>query len=202
MAIWEAYSSSDPCAMSLAIGIVRVPLLSSSPLQAWGAYGATVRDSTNDMCVVTFSDGIDSLFYTVDTVRWVPTGLRIVGDTAYEAVYRWGEFQGIPVLDTVALKGDLTMGSGGIVFDSIRVNGTLGGQTEVRAAGMVGSLHHGRSAAAISLGHGVRSGTRGSVVFDLGGRLVPWRRTRPDGVAPGAAGGVYLIAPAHDNRGR
>jgi hypothetical protein len=170
--------------MSLAIAVLRAPILSPSPLQAWRALGATVYDGASATCTVKFNDGADTFKYTVDTLRWVQTALQIEGDTAYSAVYRWHDFQGMSILDTVALKGDTLMGSGGLMFDSIRVNGILGVTAGSRDRGIRHVDESVRSRSLISIGaHELRI----PHAFDLAGRAVHGIRAAPPGrfLAPG-----------------
>ncbi len=112
--------------MSLNIGLLNAPILSSASLATWQANNAEIVSEDDSTCVVSFQEPVGDTFYdytcTVDKTRWLQTILYITGYTYYHASYVYGEFQGLPVLRKVAMYRDTTMGRGGVEFYDIEIN--------------------------------------------------------------------------------
>lgn len=126
---WYTYTKSTPCAVSLNIGLLNAPILSSATLALWQANDATVAYEDDSTCIVTFEEPVGTTYnyydFTVDKTRWLQTVLSITGFTRYHAKYLYDELQGLPVLRKVALFEDTTMGRGGVEFYDIEINGEL-----------------------------------------------------------------------------
>lgn len=186
--VWKTYTRTQTCATSLATATLTAPLLSSATLEGWRTYGAVITYEDDTMVVDSFNDGTYSYRYTVDKRTWLQTGLRIVDYTGYTTYWARFVYDEWDVLRMIALNGDTTMHSGGIVFHTVKINGELGtrpGRPLARGSIPVSAAQ----AAVVSLLPG-RHPLAGQVYVDLTGRL---RFGRAGRTGPELPAGAYLV---------
>jgi hypothetical protein len=95
-------------------------------------YGATADCDSPDTCRVIFTDSVNTYEYWIDPGRWVIAGLHIAGITNYDAAYQYGLHDSTYYLRRVAVFGDTLLGSGGLEFYNIWLNGSLIPQSNVQ----------------------------------------------------------------------
>jgi hypothetical protein len=125
------YLESDAAGLlELGISMLREPLLSSAAVKGWPGRGATMTRDTLDTCALSYTTSADSVWtYTIDKSSWLISRLVVhsksLDSNVFDGTYFYGDSNGIPVIEKIALMRDTTMHHGGYVFSNIRLNESI-----------------------------------------------------------------------------
>jgi hypothetical protein len=125
---WTTYSTAQTggCGTNFSTSLLVNPVFSPNTMHNIAEQNPQLRQDDRDTVILTFTSGNNTYSYFVEKQRWLIVSLDIVdnimGDTTYSAGYYYADSGDIPVLQTIAMKNDTTLGQGGVRFKSIRLN--------------------------------------------------------------------------------